>query len=94
MKASWRQRAACRGVDPDVFYPVSDDDAEEAKMVCTACTVRQACLEYSLAAREREGVWGGLTERSVAASSATTVSPPDSPPFSIRLHDREARRSR
>ncbi|MGD0440853.1 MAG: WhiB family transcriptional regulator [Acidimicrobiales bacterium] len=63
MKASWRQRAACRGVDPDIFYPVSDEDAEEAKAVCASCTVRQACLEYSLAAREREGVWGGLTER-------------------------------
>jgi WhiB family redox-sensing transcriptional regulator len=42
---------------------VSDDDAEEAKAVCSSCPVRQACLEYSLAAREREGVWGGLTER-------------------------------
>ncbi|MGD0875480.1 MAG: WhiB family transcriptional regulator [Acidimicrobiales bacterium] len=63
MKASWRQRAACRGVDPDIFYPVSDDDSEEAKAVCASCSVRQACLEYSLAAREREGVWGGLTER-------------------------------
>jgi WhiB family redox-sensing transcriptional regulator len=63
MKFSWRQRAACRGVDPDIFYPVSDDDADEAKAVCLSCAVRQACLEYSLAAREREGVWGGLTER-------------------------------
>ncbi len=63
MKASWRQRAACRGVDPNIFYPVSDDDAEEAKAVCSSCPVRQACLEYSLTAREREGVWGGLTER-------------------------------
>jgi WhiB family redox-sensing transcriptional regulator len=42
---------------------VSDEDAEEAKAVCASCTVRQACLEYALAAREREGVWGGLTER-------------------------------
>jgi WhiB family redox-sensing transcriptional regulator len=63
MKASWRQRAACRGVDADIFYPVSDDGSEEAKAVCASCSVRQACLEYSLAAREREGVWGGLTER-------------------------------
>ena len=27
----WRQRAACRGVDPDIFYPVSDEEAEDAK---------------------------------------------------------------
>ncbi|HKH88822.1 MAG TPA: WhiB family transcriptional regulator [Acidimicrobiales bacterium] len=63
MIATWRQRAACRGLDPDIFYPVSDDDAWEAKAVCDACPVRQTCLEHALAVREREGVWGGLTER-------------------------------
>lgn len=63
MNANWRQRAACRGVDPEIFYPVSDEDAEEAKAICATCPVREACLEYSLRAREREGVWGGLTER-------------------------------
>jgi len=63
MNASWRQRAACRGVDPDIFYPVSDEGAEEAKSICATCSVRQACIEHALAAREREGVWGGLTER-------------------------------
>jgi len=63
MNLSWRQRAACRGVDPDIFYPVSDDDAEEAKAVCGICPVREACLEYALANRERDGVWGGATER-------------------------------
>jgi WhiB family transcriptional regulator, redox-sensing transcriptional regulator len=63
MNATWRQRAACRGLDPDIFYPVSDDDAWAAKVVCDACPVRQTCLEHSLTVREREGVWGGLTER-------------------------------
>ncbi|MFZ2057505.1 MAG: WhiB family transcriptional regulator [Acidimicrobiales bacterium] len=63
MNANWRQRAACRGVDPDVFFPVSDADSEEAKAVCASCPARQACLEYSLAAHEREGVWGGRSER-------------------------------
>lgn len=59
----WRQRAACRGVDPDIFYPVTDEDAEDAKAICRACPVRQACLEWALERREREGVWGGATER-------------------------------
>lgn len=63
MNVSWRQRAACRGVDPDVFYPISDEDAEEAKSICRECPVREACLEYALANRERDGVWGGATER-------------------------------
>ena len=63
MNLSWRQRAACRGVDPDIFYPVSDDDAGEAKAVCARCPVREPCLEYALVNRERDGVWGGATER-------------------------------
>jgi WhiB family redox-sensing transcriptional regulator len=59
----WRQRAACRGVDPDIFYPVSDEDAEDAKAICRLCPVQEKCLEWALANREREGVWGGATER-------------------------------
>ena len=60
---TWRDRAACRGLDPEIFYPVSDEDAEEAKSICAICPVREACLEYALANRERDGVWGGATER-------------------------------
>jgi WhiB family redox-sensing transcriptional regulator len=63
MSSSWRKAAACRGLDPDIFYPASDEEAEEAKAVCGVCPVRQACLEYALANRERDGVWGGATER-------------------------------
>ncbi|HLI24317.1 MAG TPA: WhiB family transcriptional regulator [Acidimicrobiales bacterium] len=59
----WRQRAACRGVDPDIFYPLTEEDAGAAKAVCAQCSVRQACLEYALAQREKDGVWGGATER-------------------------------
>ena len=53
MNLSWRQRAACRGVDPDIFYPVSDEEAGPAKTICAQCPVREACLEYALANRER-----------------------------------------
>ena len=63
MNLAWRQHAACRGVDPDIFYPVSDEEAEAAKAVCAQCTVREMCLEYALMSRERDGVWGGATER-------------------------------
>ena len=64
MKQSWRQHAACRGLDPVIFYPASsDEDAEAAKDVCAECAVRTACLEHALAVREKEGVWGGCTER-------------------------------
>jgi WhiB family redox-sensing transcriptional regulator len=65
MKQSWRQQAACRGLDPMIFYPTGDDDddAEVAKDVCAQCVVRETCLEHALAVREKEGIWGGCTER-------------------------------
>lgn len=63
MNLTWRQRAACRGLDPEIFYPATDEDAEPAKAVCALCPVREACLEHALARRERDGIWGGLTER-------------------------------
>src|SRR2546421_2687167 len=62
MNLGWRAHAACRGVDPDIFYPHSEEEAEEAKSICRICPVREPCLEYALANREREGVWGGATE--------------------------------
>jgi WhiB family redox-sensing transcriptional regulator len=60
---SWRQRGACRGLDPDVFYPLSDEEAGEAKAICAACPVREPCLEFALDTREAEGIWGGTTAR-------------------------------
>jgi WhiB family transcriptional regulator, redox-sensing transcriptional regulator len=65
MNTSWREFARCRGVDPEVFYPVSDDEeaADEAKAICALCPVREPCLEFALSTREKNGVWGGLTER-------------------------------
>jgi WhiB family redox-sensing transcriptional regulator len=63
MNQSWRQQAACRGLDPEIFYPVSDEEADVAKEVCSECAVRQTCLEHALGARERDGVWGGATEK-------------------------------
>lgn len=63
MSNIWSQQAACRGLDPEIFYPVSDEDAGEAKEICEACPVRQPCLESALVEREKYGVWGGLTER-------------------------------
>lgn len=59
---AWRQRAECRGADPDIFYPASSEEAEEARAICRGCSVMEACLEWALSNRERDGVWGGATE--------------------------------
>ena len=61
--ARWREQAACRGTDLDVFYPERGQTAGPARQVCAACPVRQPCLEYALSNRITSGIWGGLTER-------------------------------
>ena len=61
--ARWRERAACRGTDLDVFFPERGQSAGPARQVCTACPVRQPCLEYALSNRITDGIWGGLTGR-------------------------------
>jgi len=60
---SWSTKAACRGLDPSIFYPPSDEEADEAKAICAVCPVQVECLEHALALREKNGVWGGATER-------------------------------
>lgn len=63
MKPSWRTNAACGGLDPEIFFPVTDEDADQAKSVCDRCPVQGPCLEHALSLREKDGVWGGCTER-------------------------------
>jgi WhiB family redox-sensing transcriptional regulator len=59
----WRELGACRGLDPTIFYPDEDEDSSDAKSVCSECRVRVTCLEFALSHREKQGVWGGATER-------------------------------
>ena len=60
---SWRSQARCRGLDPEIFYPQAEEEDDEAKSICAQCPVRVPCLEYALSARERDGIWGGCTEK-------------------------------
>ena len=69
--ARWQDVSACKGMDPTLFFGPEHpetvkekrDREEAAKAVCDTCPVKQACLEYALTNRERDGVWGGATER-------------------------------
>jgi WhiB family redox-sensing transcriptional regulator len=58
----WRAHAACRDADVNTFFPTTDEEAEPAKAICATCPVRLECLEFALATRQEDGVWGGLTE--------------------------------
>jgi WhiB family redox-sensing transcriptional regulator len=66
----WLLAANCRGRTDLFFAPDETESRRErrrreaqAKAVCEECAVRQACLDEALAADERFGIWGGLTER-------------------------------
>jgi len=61
-QTNWREEAACKGLDTSVFFPASDADAGPAKAVCAGCPVRDLCLEWAIASRQEDGVWGGLTD--------------------------------
>ena len=61
--ARWRDQAACRGADLDLFFPERGESAEPARLVCARCPVSQPCLDYAVSNRIAHGVWGGLSER-------------------------------
>ncbi|GAA4390214.1 WhiB family transcriptional regulator [Actinomadura sp. NPDC048032] len=63
----WRHRAACRDVDPELFFPIGNTgpailQIEEAKQVCRRCDVSAACLRWALESGQESGVWGGMGE--------------------------------
>ncbi|MFE6871793.1 WhiB family transcriptional regulator [Kitasatospora sp. NPDC057692] len=66
---NWRESARCRGVDPELFFPIGSGtsfptlvQSDEAKAVCGRCPVARQCLDWALDAAPVEGVWGGTTE--------------------------------
>jgi WhiB family redox-sensing transcriptional regulator len=64
----WRSRAACRFMEPELFFPISDsgrgqEQAAEAKAGCAGCEVRRECLAFAVRTEERHGIWGGMTEQ-------------------------------
>src|ERR1700733_3265627 len=63
----WRDLAACRDSDPELFFPVGNAgpsllQVDRAKQVCGGCSVRTRCLEWALASGQEAGVWGGTSE--------------------------------
>jgi WhiB family redox-sensing transcriptional regulator len=64
---SWYEYAACRGENPELFFPIGTSGSalrqlKEAKAVCGRCAVQSVCLEWAVLAGIDEGVWGGQSE--------------------------------
>lgn len=60
---TWRARAACRGADPNLFFPERGESTAAAKAVCNGCPVASECLDYALDAGEKHGIYGGKSEK-------------------------------
>lgn len=63
LAGDWALDAACRGMDPELWFAERGDSTREAKEVCRTCPVRLECREYAMTNGEKWGVWGGLSER-------------------------------
>jgi WhiB family transcriptional regulator, redox-sensing transcriptional regulator len=66
-QSDWRQAAACRDIDPDLFFPIGTSgpavtQIAEAKQVCCSCPVRKPCLAWAIKHYQDYGIWGGMTE--------------------------------
>ncbi|WP_226361522.1 WhiB family transcriptional regulator [Pseudonocardia sp. ICBG1142] len=62
----WRERAACRGLDTELFFPADTrpEAVEPALRVCAGCRVRRECLAEALVVEDpvrRFGVVGATT---------------------------------
>ena len=55
----WKERAACVGVDPDLFF--DESRTRDAIAVCLSCQVRKECFADVWNNDPPEGVWAGLT---------------------------------
>ena len=62
-RPEWFDEAACRGLDPNLFFPERNEMADVAKAlkVCYRCPHQTACLEWAINNGETYGVWGGTS---------------------------------
>jgi WhiB family redox-sensing transcriptional regulator len=66
-RTDWRDHAACRDADADLFFPVGTmgpalRQIDEAKRICWTCPAQAACLDWAMEHGITWGVWGGTTE--------------------------------
>jgi WhiB family transcriptional regulator, redox-sensing transcriptional regulator len=79
---NWMVRGACRGLDPELFFPISvtgraEEQVNAAKAVCGRCKVARSCRSYALRTMPY-GIWGGTTmEERVAIRARSAVRSPE-----------------
>lgn len=60
---SWHQRAACKDLSADIFFPVNYNTSslKEAKQICSSCPVKVECFQDAISSNVY-GIWAGTTE--------------------------------
>ena len=67
-RSRWRDRAACRDDDPDLFFPDrAGTDISAAQVICAGCPVRAECHEFAEVTKQVYGVWAGVDRGSPKA---------------------------
>lgn len=66
MNVEWVELAACRGMDPTIFYPLRGQALDPARAVCARCPVVAECLAESDRTEDRTrghvfGFRGGMS---------------------------------
>lgn len=46
---------------PDAWFSTAVDTVELVRLACRMCPANRECGAYALAARERDGIWAGMT---------------------------------
>ncbi len=65
----WRESALCKDEDPELWFPLGHISpsalyqAEQAKSICYACSVRFECLEDVLNSGDSFGIRAGFDEQ-------------------------------
>src|SRR5487761_2101154 len=62
----WHSRAACAGMGPGSFFPLTQGSRESgyvlhatARLLCSTCPVVAECTQAGMS--EQHGMWGGLS---------------------------------
>lgn len=64
----WKDDAACRGMDTNLFFPDEDNPTDyrkfvTARKVCASCPVSTECLDYAITLNIEIGMFGGMSRK-------------------------------
>jgi len=84
----WGLRAACRGEDPELFFPDPSDTAgiSAAVAVCVRCPVTAECAAWATRSRVTYGVFAGRFHNYIAKGAIGRPPGPCGTSAALRAH--------